>query len=49
MFNRDLLYSIENATQHSVITHMGKESRKEWICACITESLCCTAEITATL
>ena len=25
----DLLYSIENSTQYSVITYMGKESEKE--------------------
>ena len=29
---KDLLYSAENATQYSVITYMGKESEKEWIC-----------------
>ena len=30
--NKDLLYSTGNSTQYSVITHMGKESKKkEWI------------------
>ena len=29
--NTDLLYNIGNFTQYSVITHMGKESEKEWI------------------
>ncbi len=29
--NKDLLYSTGNATQYSVITYMGKESKKEWI------------------
>jgi len=31
--NRDLWYSTGNSTQYSVITYMGKESEKEWICA----------------
>ena len=31
MANGDLLYSTENSAQYSVITHMGKESEKEWI------------------
>ena len=30
--HKDLLYGTENATQYSVITYMGKESEKEWIC-----------------
>ena len=29
--NKDLLYSTRNSTQYSVITHMRKESEKEWI------------------
>ena len=29
--NRDLLYSIGNSTQYSIITYTGKESEKEWI------------------
>ena len=27
--NKDLLYSIGNSTQYSVITYMGKESKNE--------------------
>ena len=34
---RVLLYSTENATQKSMIIHMGKESEREWMC----ESSCC--------
>ena len=30
--NGDLLYNSENSTHLSVITCMGKESEKEWIC-----------------
>ena len=30
-FNKDLLYSTGNSTQYSVMTYMGKESKKEWI------------------
>ena len=29
--NKDLLYSTRNTTQYSVLTYMGKESKKEWI------------------
>ena len=29
MTNEDLLYSTGNATQYSVMTYMGKESKKE--------------------
>ena len=29
--NRDLLYNTGNSTQYSVMTYMGKESKKEWI------------------
>ena len=28
---QDLLYSTGNSTLYSVITYMGKESKKEWI------------------
>ena len=43
--NKDLLYSIGNHTQYSVITYMRKESEKRMnICEYITESLCCTPE-----
>ena len=29
--NKDLLYSTGNSTQYSVMTYIGKESKKEWI------------------
>ena len=29
--NKDLLYSTGNSTQYSVMTYMGKESKKDWI------------------
>ena len=45
--NRDLLYSTENSTQYSAIIYVGKESEREWIH--MPGSLCCTAEIIATL
>ena len=32
MVNGDLLFSTENSTQYSVITYMGKEFEKQWIC-----------------
>ena len=28
---KNLLYSTGNSTQYSVMTYMGKESKKEWI------------------
>ena len=31
MTNKNLLYSTENSTLYSLITHMGKESKKDWI------------------
>ena len=48
--NKVLLCSTGNYIQYSVINHNGKEYEKEcnvWIC--VTESLCCTAEINTTL
>ena len=42
-----LLYSTGNYIQYPVINHNGKEYEKEYMC--ITESLCCTAEINTTL
>ena len=45
--NKDLLYSTGNSTQYSVMTYVGKESKKEWIY--ITDSLCCTPETNTTL
>ena len=53
--NKDLLYSTGNSTQYSVMTCMGKESKKEWIYVYIyiyiykTDSFCCTAETNTTL
>lgn len=32
LVNGQLLYSIGNSKQHSVIMYMGKESEKEWMC-----------------
>ena len=29
--NKNLLYSTGNSTQYSVMTYMGKESKKQWI------------------
>ena len=45
--NKVLLYSTGNYIQYPVINHNGKEYEKVYIC--ITESLCCTAEINTTL
>ena len=36
--NRNLLYSTENSIQYSVMTYMGKESKKEWIYIYINDS-----------
>ena len=38
------LCSTGNSAQYSVIAFKEKESKKEWIYICITDSLCCTAE-----
>ena len=43
--NKVLLYSTGNYIQHAVINHNGKEYKKKDVYMCITESLCCTAEI----
>ena len=43
--NKVLLYSTGNYIKYPVINHTGKEYEK----VCITESLCCTAEINTTL
>ena len=32
MVNRDMLFGTGNSTQCNVITHMGRESEKEWMC-----------------
>ena len=31
LFYKDLLYSTGNSSQYSVMTYMGKESKKEWV------------------
>lgn len=41
MTNKDLLFSIGNFTQFSVMGYMGKESRVD---ICISDSLCYTPE-----
>jgi len=42
--NKNQPYITGNSTQYSVMTHMGKESfKKEDICICVTDSLCCPA------
>ena len=46
--NKVLPYSTGNYIQHPVKNHNGKECEKN-IDICITESLCCTAEINTTL
>ena len=45
--NKVLLYSTGNYIQYPVINHNRKEYEKEYIC--ITDSLCCAAEINTTL
>ena len=45
--NKVPLYSTGNYIQYPMINHNGKGYEKEYIC--ITESLCCTAEINTTL
>ena len=48
--NKALLYSTENYIQYPMINHKGKEYKKGiYVYICITESLCCTAEINTTL
>ena len=43
--NKDLLYSTGNCTQYSVMTCMGKESKKNgYVYICKTDSLCCGPE-----
>ena len=43
-----LLYSTENYIQYPMINHNGKEYKNRMY-TCITESLCCTADINTTL
>ena len=47
--NKVLLYSTGNYIQYPMINHNGKEYFKKNVYICITESLCCTAEINTTL
>ena len=42
--NEGLLHSTGNSTQHSIMTYMGKESKRGDTCVCITDSLFCTPE-----
>ena len=44
--NKVLLHSTGHYIQYPMINHNGKEYEKEYIC--ITEPLCCTAEINTT-
>ena len=46
--NKVLLYCTGNYIQYPEINHNGKEYKKN-VHICITESLCCTAEINTTL
>ena len=46
IINKDLLLT-ETSSQYSVMTYMGKESKKVDIC--ITDSLCCTTETNTTV
>ena len=46
--NKVLLYSTWNYIQYPVINHNGKEYKKN-VYICVTESLCCTAQINTTL
>ena len=47
--NKVLLYSTGNYIQSPGINHNGKEYLKKNVCMCITESLCCSAEIATAL
>ena len=55
--NKVLLYSTGKYIQYPMINHNGKEYKKEciyiyiyiYMYICITESLCCTAEINTIL
>ena len=44
-----ILYSTENSTPCSVMTYMGKQSKKGDIYIYVTDSLCCTPETNTTL
>ena len=47
--NKVLLYGAQNYIQYPMISHNGKENKKECMHICITESLCCTAVVNTTL
>ena len=47
--NKVLLYSTGKYIQYPMINRNRKEYEKECVYMCITESLCCTAEINRTL
>ena len=42
--NKDLLHNTGNNTQYFVITYKEKETEKESLSTCLSESLCCTLE-----
>ena len=46
--NKVFLYSTRNYIQYAVINHMEKNMKKD-MNICVTKSLCCIAEINATL
>ena len=47
--SKNLLYSTGNSTHYSVMSQMGKESEKEWICVHMELTFCCTAETKTTV
>ena len=48
--NKDLVYVTRNSTQYSVMTYMGKQSKKRLdICIRINDSLWCTSETNTTV
>ena len=49
MINKVLLYNMGNYILYPVINHNGKGWEKECIYLCISESLCCTVEVSTTL
>ena len=43
--NKALLYSPGSYSQHPGMNHNEKNAKKDCVCTCITELLCCTVEI----
>ena len=43
--NKALLYNPGSYSQHPEINHNEKNVKKDCVCTCITELLCCTVEI----